>query len=73
VDTTSTDRRPLTTRQRRRITAKLLFILAGTVSFLLSVYLWFMTDDRETAMYVGLWVPSLFSLGALVVSHEGES
>jgi hypothetical protein len=73
VDTTSTSRRPLTDRQRRRVTAKLLFILAGTISFLLSVYLWFMTDDRETAMYVGLWVPSLFSLGALVVSHEGES
>ena len=73
MDTTSTDRRPLTSRQRRRVTAKLLFILAGTISFLLSVYLWFMTDDRETAMYVGLWVPSLFSLGALVVSHEGES
>jgi hypothetical protein len=73
VDTTSTGRRPLTDRQRRRVTAKLLFILAGTISFLLSVYLWFMTDDRETAMYVGLWVPSLFSLGALVVSHEGES
>ncbi len=73
MDTTSTDRRPLTSRQRRRVTAKLLFILAGTVSFLLSVYLWFMTDDRETALYVGLWVPSLFSLGALVVSHEGES
>ena len=73
MDRTSTDRRPLTDRQRRRVTAKLLFILAGTVSFLLSVYLWFMTDDRETALYVGLWVPSLFSLGALVVSHEGES
>jgi hypothetical protein len=73
VDTTSTSRRALTDRQRRRVTAKLLFILAGTISFLLSVYLWFMTDDRETAMYVGLWVPSLFSLGALVVSHEGES
>ena len=73
METTSTDRQPLTTRQRRRVTAKLLFILAGTISFLLSVYLWFMTDERETAMYVGLWVPSLFSLGALVVSHEGES
>lgn len=66
------DDRPLTRRQRRRVVAKLLFILAGTVSFLLSVWLWFMADDRETAMYVGLWVPSLFALGALVLASEGE-
>ncbi len=57
-------------RTRRRVTAKLLFVLAGTVSFLLSVGLWFLGDDRETAIFVGLWVPSLFSLGALVSSPE---
>jgi hypothetical protein len=62
----------LTARQRRRVTAKMLFLLAGTVAFLLSVWLWFLVEDRETAIYVGLWVPSLFSLGALVVAHEGE-
>lgn len=55
---------------RRRATAKLLFVLAGTASFLLSVGLWFLGDDRETAIFVGLWVPSLFSLGALVSSPE---
>ncbi len=57
-------------RTRRRVTAKLLFVLAGTVSFLLSVGLWFLGDDRELAIFVGLWVPSLFSLGALVSSPE---
>jgi CHASE2 domain-containing sensor protein len=67
-----TTQRPLTARQRRRVTAKLLFLLGGTVAFLLSVSLWFLVEDRETAIYVGLWVPSLFSLGALVVAHEGE-
>lgn len=67
-----TTRRSLSSRQRRRVTAKLLFLLAGTVAFLLSVVLWFLVEDRETAIYVGLWVPSLFSLGALVVAHEGE-
>jgi CHASE2 domain-containing sensor protein len=67
-----TTQRPLTARQRRRVTAKLLFLLGGTVAFLLSVALWFLVEDRETAIYVGLWVPSLFSLGALVVAHEGE-
>jgi hypothetical protein len=60
----------LASASRRRITGKLIFLLAGTVSFLLSVGLWFLADDRETAIFVGLWVPSLFSLGALVASPE---
>ena len=51
--------------------AKLIFLLAGTASLALSVGLWFLTDDRETAIFVGLWVPSLFSLGALVAAGEG--
>ncbi len=62
-----------TRRQRRRVMAKLLFIGAGTASFLLSVWLWFIAGDREMGLYVGLWVPSLFSLGALVVSWEGDA
>jgi hypothetical protein len=62
-----------TPRQRRRVLAKLLFIAAGTASFLLSVWLWFIVEDREMGLYVGLWVPSLFSLGALVVSWEGDA
>lgn len=62
-----------TPRQRRRVLAKLLFIAAGTASFLLSVWLWFIVEDREMGLYVGLWVPSLFSLGTLVVSWEGDA
>jgi hypothetical protein len=60
-------------RQRRRVLAKLLFIGAGTASFLLSVWLWFIVGDRELGLYVGLWVPSIFGLGALVVSWEGDA
>jgi hypothetical protein len=60
-------------RQRRRVLAKSLFLVAGTLSFLLSVWLWFIAGDRETGLYVGLWVPSIFSLGALVVSWEGDA
>jgi hypothetical protein len=60
-------------RQRRRVLAKLLFIGAGTASFILSVWLWFIAEDRETGLYVGLWVPSIFALGALVVSWEGDA
>jgi hypothetical protein len=55
------------------VLAKMLFIGAGTASFLLSVWLWFIVDDRETGLYVGLWVPSIFALGALVVSWEGDA
>ena len=69
---TQTPLRPLTIRERRRIKAKFLFVLAGTASFLLSVGLWFIVGDREIAIYVGLWVPSLFSLGALIASPERE-
>lgn len=57
-------------RERRRIVGKLLFLIAGTASFLLSVGLWFLGDDRLTAIFVGLWVPSLYSLGALVAAPE---
>jgi hypothetical protein len=55
------------------VLAKSLFLVAGTLSFLLSVWLWFIAGDRETGLYVGLWVPSIFSLGALVVSWEGDA
>jgi hypothetical protein len=63
------DRRPGSV-ERRRLAGKLVFLLAGSASFLLSVGLWFLGDDREVAIFVGLWVPSLFSLGALVASPE---
>lgn len=70
---TESDRsRPLSKRQKRRVIAKLFFLVAGTLSFLLSVVLWFITEDIDTAIYVGLWVPSLFSLGSLVLAHEGD-
>lgn len=62
-----------TPRQRRRVLAKGLFIFAGTASFLLSVYLWFIAGDQDTGLYVGLWVPSIFALGALTVSWEGDA
>jgi hypothetical protein len=48
-----------------------LFALAAFVSFLLSVGLWF-TDSREEALFVGLWVPSILSLGAFYVTLGGR-
>ncbi len=49
--------------------AKLAFLAAGFVSFLLSVILWFGVD-REMGLFVGLWVPAIHSLGTLVLTGE---
>jgi len=72
-ETANAKARRFSPRQRRRVLAKMLFIGAGTASFFLSTFLWFILDDRETGLYVGLWVPSIFALGALVVSWEGDA
>ena len=66
----------MTTRQAFRIEslssfhrAKLVFLAAGFISFLLSVSLWFLVD-RELGLFVGLWVPAIHSLGTLVLTGE---
>ena len=48
--------------------SKSLFYLAAFLSFLLSVYLFFMIGSREQGIFVGLWVPSILSLGTLIFS-----
>lgn len=47
--------------------AKMFFGAAAFISFVLSVYLWFV-GQRETGLFVGLWVPSILSLGALLLA-----
>ncbi len=42
-----------------------LILLAAFISFLFSVTLWFFVD-KDTGVFVGLWVPSILSLGALL-------
>ena len=40
------------------------FILgAAFLSFLLSVSIWFFFQDKEAAIFVGIWVPSILGLG----------
>lgn len=53
----------------RLFVIKLAFVLAGTLSFVFSVYLWFFVD-RLQGVFVGIWVPSMWSLGALLLSTE---
>jgi hypothetical protein len=52
-------------------TAKLLILIAAGLSFLFSVYLWFFLD-KEQGVFVGLWVPSILSFGALVTNGGGR-
>ena len=56
-----------------RFTAvKLLFLFAAFVSFLLSVSLFFLAENKSQGIFVGLWVPSILSLGALLLVGEDK-
>ena len=57
--------------QDRVMRARALFIAAAGISFLFSVYLWFLVD-REQGLFVGIWVPSILSLGSLVLNGREE-
>jgi hypothetical protein len=47
---------------------KLPFLIAGFLSFLFSVWLYFVQDEQTAGIFVGLWVPSIHSLGTLILS-----
>jgi hypothetical protein len=47
---------------------KLPFLMAGFLSFLFSVWLYFVQGETTAGIFVGLWVPSIHSLGSLLVS-----
>jgi hypothetical protein len=51
---------------------KLVFMAAAFFSFVLSVSLWFLVD-REMGVFVGLWVPTLLALGAILLVGEDQS
>ena len=42
-----------------------LFLVAAFISFCFSIILWFFFDE-SSGIFVGLWVPSILALGALV-------
>ncbi len=56
----------------REVTARLLLFLAATASFVLSVSLWFAGNELQ-GIFVGLWVPSILALGAIVVPRSVRS
>ena len=47
--------------------AKALILGAAAISFLFSIYLWFLVD-RDQGIFVGIWVPSILSFGTLLLS-----
>lgn len=55
---------------RPETSARTFMLLGALVSFVLSVSLWFAGNEQQ-AIFVGLWVPSILSLGALV-APRGE-
>ena len=56
---------------KRSTRARLLFGAAAFISFLFSVGLWF-TDNKEQALFVGLWVPSILALGAFMCASQPQ-
>lgn len=52
--------------------ARLLLLAAAAASFVLSVSLWFSGSELQ-GIFVGLWVPSILSLGAIVLPRGSGS
>ena len=62
-------------RQRAKIrqirTSKILIFIAAFLSMLFSIYL-FHSGDTQNGIFVGIWVPSILSAGALMmVGYDG--
>lgn len=51
---------------------RLLILLAAGISFVLSVFLRF-TGQKAEGQFVGLWVPSILALGALILSGKEKA
>ncbi|MDE0846909.1 MAG: hypothetical protein ACJ05G_10545 [Actinomycetota bacterium] len=51
---------------------KILFMVAAFLSLVLSVTLWY-TGSKDQGIFVGLWVPSILSLGNLVLTNDRSS
>ena len=57
----------------RQAMLKLVLFVAAFASFLLSVYLYFIADDKTAGLFVGIWVPSIQSMGALLLAGDRSS
>ncbi|MFN0090069.1 MAG: hypothetical protein ACKVWR_07365 [Acidimicrobiales bacterium] len=50
------------------VRARLPFLVAGFLSFLLSVWLYSVKDQVVAGIFVGLWAPSIYWLGTLLLA-----
>ncbi len=55
----------------QRLRAAAAILLAAFAAFLLSVTLWF-TGNEDQGIFVGLWVPSILSFGAVALQLTGD-
>ena len=53
----------------RIVRARAMVLLAALIGLVLSISLWFRGHEMQ-GIFVGLWVPSILSLGALVLPHQ---
>ena len=51
--------------------ARLLLLGAAMLSFVLSVSIWFSGHELQ-GIFVGIWVPSILSLGGIVLPRSGR-
>ena len=58
-------------RSKLRLRAALAILSAAFLSFVLSVTLWF-TGSHEQGLFVGLWVPSILTFGAVALLMIGD-
>ena len=57
-------------KTRPETSARALILFAAFASFVISVVLWF-GGHRQGGIFVGIWVPSILSLGGIVL-RRGE-
>ena len=55
------------------IVLKLPFLVAGFLSLLFSVWLFFVQDEQTAGIFVGVWVPSIHSLGTPILTPTEAS
>jgi hypothetical protein len=58
-------------RRKFRLRASVAILAAAFASFALSVTLWF-TGNHDQGIFVGLWVPSILSFGAVALQMSGD-
>ena len=69
----TTHARPVGARTAtREAGSRLLLFVAAGLSFVLSVSLWFAGNELQ-GIFVGLWVPSILALGAIVLPRADRS